>query len=78
MQMPMMSGWDVLMVILMEDIKVPALLHSAETYVQGQNLEETPKTFDFARFHLKDGLNYIKDFLKDVESKQKNKFLGLG
>ena len=72
MQMPYMSGLELLQAIWADSNSIPALLHSSEPtgYMrdgQGRrkvDLRETVSHFDFARFHLKDGsFGYVDAFL---------------
>ena len=62
MQMPMMTGWDLLQAMWAEDIIIPTLLHSSETTFRDRKLETVNEIFDFARFHKKGGIDYIKEF----------------
>lgn len=75
--MPIMSGANILQA-MWRNHAPPALLHSAETFgylkePDGRrqiDLYEFVSYFDFAEFHLKDGSDYIEDFLTRVESRR--------
>lgn len=66
MKMPHMSGLGLLQFLDERRVNLPCLLHSSEDTADGINLADVEDVFDFATFHLKGEVRYIKEFLSSI------------